>query len=118
MRFKKLIFSLTVFVIVMVLNVVACSSEENDPGGNCSTSTATFTEANVILQANCTQNSSCHAAGSNHGPGPLTTYTQIFNARSSIQSAVGSGAMPKNGSLSLDQKNTIICWIENGALNN
>jgi uncharacterized membrane protein len=104
--------------MITVMSIGACSSSDNDPGSNCSTSAATFTEANPIIQATCTQNSSCHGVGSNHGPGALTTYTQIFNARNSIQSAVASGSMPKTGSLSADEKNTIVCWIENGALNN
>jgi len=48
----------------------------------------------------------------------LLTYTQVFNARSSIRSAVSSGSMPPNGGLSVTQKNSIIFWIDSGAPNN
>jgi hypothetical protein len=42
----------------------------------------------------------------------------VFNARTSIRSAVSAGTMPKTGSISSSQKNSIICWIDSGAPNN
>jgi hypothetical protein len=47
-----------------------------------------------------------------------TDVKQIFNARAVIRSAVASGTMPKNSTLSATQKNAIICWIDNGATDN
>ena len=93
----------------------------NNPGSttsDCSTNAATFADANAIIQSSCSRSSSCHGNGSQSGPGALTSYGQIFNARTSIRSAVKSGAMPRGITLSAAQKNTIICWIENGAANN
>ena len=63
-------------------------------------------------------NAGCHGIGSLNGPGPLLSYTQIFNARSSIRIAVSNGTMPQTGSLTTAQKNSIICWIDSGAPNN
>jgi hypothetical protein len=85
---------------------------------DCNTVTAKkFTDVNPIIQSTCAI-PSCHASGSVNGPGPLLTYTQIFNARTQIRSSVASGTMPKSGSLSTSQKNSILCWIDSGAPNN
>jgi len=48
----------------------------------------------------------------------LTTYQQVFNARTSVRSSVASGSMPKGSTLSDAQKNAILCWIDSGAPNN
>lgn len=71
-----------------------------------------------ILQTSCSMDSDCHGSGSTSGPGELLTYAQIFNARINIRSAVASGVMPKDATLSVHDKNVILCWIENGAANN
>jgi uncharacterized membrane protein len=65
--------------------------------------------ANVapILQNAC---SGCHSN--------LSTYSQVFANRFNVRSAIVSGAMPRGGSLTTDQKNAIVCWIDNGAANN
>lgn len=75
------------------------------------------TDVNPIVQSFCNM-ASCHNSGSTNGPGPLTNYTQVFNARTQIRSAVSSGNMPQNATLSLAQKNSIICWIDSGAADN
>jgi hypothetical protein len=48
----------------------------------------------------------------------LLTYNQIFTARIAIKTAVANGTMPKTGSLTTAQKNSIICWVDAGAPNN
>ena len=62
--------------------------------------------------------SDCHGTGSHSGPGELLTWPEIFNARLAMRSSIVSGAMPKEGSLTAAEKNTILCWIDNGAANN
>lgn len=114
----------TLIVIGMSVALVAACSKSSGTGGstgggsNCTGSKSFATEVNPIIQATCAANGGCHESGSTNGPGPLLTYQQIFNARSAIRSAVNSGSMPKNGSLTTTQKNTIICWIDAGAANN
>lgn len=105
--------------------VIGCSKESGGGGGggntsvNCSTVTNKAFAADVspIIQTVCAV-AGCHAAGSANGPGALTNYTQIFNARTLIRSAVSSGAMPQGSTLSSAQKNSIICWIDSGSPNN
>ena len=71
-----------------------------------------------IINATCTTNSNCHAAGSTNAGGPLTDYNKIFAKRSNISGQVSAGIMPQNTTLSADQKNKILCWINSGAPNN
>ena len=86
---------------------------------DCSGAAKSFTaDVSPIIQSSCATGSSCHGSASNNGPGELLSYSEIFNARAQIQSAILAGAMPKNGSLTTAQKNSIICWIDNGSSNN
>ena len=116
---KSIIF---LFVMVaIVATIISCSkSGSTDNGSNnldCTTVPKKFTDASPIFQTFCNQ-AACHDAGSINGPGPLTNYTQIFNARVAIRPAVASGLMPQNTTLNSAQKNTILCWIDSGAPNN
>ena len=88
-------------------------------GTTCSGPAKSFaTDVNPIIQGSCATSQGCHGVGSVTGPGPLITFSQVFNARASIRSAVSSGRMPPGGGLSATQKNAIICWIDAGAPNN
>ncbi len=109
--------------LLTLLNACSKDNGSNGGGGNttldCSTvsNKAFAADVNPIIQSACAI-AGCHASGSVNGPGALTSYTSIFNARTGIRSAVSSGSMPKNSSISTAQKNTILCWIDGGALNN
>jgi len=116
----------TVFAFVCLLFLFSsCSKKSSNSNGSgngsptdCSTVPKSFsTNVFPIIQNSCAI-SGCHNAGSVNGPGPLTNYTQVFNARNQIRTAVANGTMPKTGSLTTAQKNSIICWIDSGAPNN
>ena len=110
--------SLAVISILIFVVVFACS-KKNNLTSSCSNAATSFsTDVSPVIQASCATNAGCHGSGSNNGPGALTTYSEIFNARSQIRAAVASGTMPQTGSLTADQKNSIICWIDAGAQNN
>jgi hypothetical protein len=110
------------FLIVGILGFFYACTKDTAPtaattSGDCSTTPKSFSiDVNPVIQASCAS-SGCHGAGSNNGPGALLSYSQIFNARSSIRSAVSSGRMPKNGSLTAAEKAKIICWIDSGSPN-
>jgi hypothetical protein len=114
----------TVLIITVILFACSKSVDTTMKNGNngsvdCSSVAKSFlTDVNPIIQSTCATGSSCHGTGSINGPGALLTYSAIANAHADIRSAILSGLMPKNGSLTSTQKNTIICWIDNGALNN
>src|SRR6188768_4390093 len=123
---KGILFSLAAFLII-----ASCSKGGSDPGGgggtggggggtvNCTGVASAFAaNVNPIIQSTCATDATCHGAGSANGPGPLQTYTQISGASVNIKTAVASGTMPKVGTLTTAQKNSIICWVNGGALNN
>lgn len=120
----------TILLFSVITLVIAACSKSNDGGGgsggggggggtlNCTGVPAAFA-ANVLptFQSICA-NAGCHNTGSLNGPGELSTYTQIFNARTTIRAAVAAGTMPKNTTLTTAQKNAILCWVDGGAPNN
>ncbi|MFN8289641.1 MAG: hypothetical protein U0U70_05270 [Chitinophagaceae bacterium] len=113
---------LVVILSASLLNGCSKSTGGNNGGGfsvDCSlvTNKAFAADVNPIIQSVCNM-SGCHAAGSTNGPGPITTYTEAFNARTRIRSAIASGIMPQGTTLSTAQKSSIICWIDGGAPNN
>lgn len=103
-----------------------CSKSDDTGGGgsnnnftpDCSVTKTFAADAQPVIQSSCAASASCHAAGSGNGPGALTSYAQVFNARAAIRSAVASGRMPQGGTLTNAQKNAILCWIDAGAANN
>ena len=116
--------TLAVFTSIALLAGFSCSkSSGGGTGGgttlNCATITNKAFAADVspIIQSTCNV-AGCHAAGSTNGPGPLTNHSEVSNASSRIRTAISSGAMPQGTTLTTAQKNSIICWIDNGALNN
>lgn len=106
-------------ISLIILILVSCSKDnENGNPGACDAVPKTWSaDVSPIITTFCNQ-PGCHNAQSNNGPGPLTNYTQVFAARTLIRDAVQSGRMPQNTTLSTAQKNSIICWIDNGAPNN
>jgi hypothetical protein len=107
------------FLCIAAIVFFACSkSSDNDYTPDCSTTRTFSGDANPLIQSTCATNSGCHGSGSANGPGPLLTYNQVFNARVDIRSAVASGVMPQNTTLSHAQKDAIVCWIDSGAPNN
>jgi len=99
--------------------VSACEQNDEIIAPVCSGNPISYdADVKAIILSSCATNSSCHGSGSTRGPGELKTYTQVFGARTSIRAAVSSGRMPRQGSLTTEEKNAIICWIEEGASNN
>lgn len=73
------------------------------------------TEIRPILQVNCIK-SGCHDGGSS-----LPNWSNLSTVQSraaTIKSMVQSGAMPKDGTLTQQQKDLIACWVDDGALDN
>jgi hypothetical protein len=112
---------IAVLAITLLTSCTKSSDSSHDPGTSTAvacTGTKSFTtDVSPIIQRVCA-NAGCHDASSSNGPGPLTNYQQVFNARTPIRSAVSSGLMPKTGTLSSTEKAAIICWIDAGASNN
>ena len=114
-KFGMLKFSFSVAVLLIFIHACTKKPEVVD----CSGPAKSFaTEVSPVFQTSCAINSACHETSSGNGPGPLVNYSQIFNARGDIRPAVASGHMPLNSTLTANEKNAILCWIDNGAPNN
>jgi hypothetical protein len=121
---KVILVSLT--IICSLAFIIGCSkgsSSDSEGGGGGTTIDCTgvpksfATDVNPIIQTYCNQ-ANCHNVGSGNGPGPLTNYIEVFDARSRIRPQIIAGLMPQNTTLTAAQKNTIVCWIDAGAPNN
>ena len=112
MRKAAISLSLVLFILF------ACSKNGNDVGSDCTSPKSYAADVSPIIASTCATSTGCHASGSTNGPGALTSYQQVSNNRSAIRASVIAGTMPQNGSLSSAEKNSIICWIDNGAQNN
>lgn len=114
-------------IIVGFFLLVACSKGDSTggttttpppPTPNCANIDSRFsTVVSNIISSSCTP-SGCHAAGSTNGPGALTNYAQIKAAAGAVKSAVETGRMPQGSTLSVAQRQAIICWVDAGAPNN
>jgi hypothetical protein len=96
-----------IFVIVAVLCFLYACKKSVDAADSidCSGAPKSFAaDVAPIIQASCGTDSDCHGSGSTSGPGELLNYSQIFNARSAIRSAVLSRVMPKGGMLTASEK--------------
>ena len=109
------------FSTILILSFIGIASCKKDSGSGtgsaCDSNKAFAANVKPIFQAKCGI-SGCHAAFSLNGPGPLINYGQISGAAASIRVAVSNGTMPRGGSLTTAEKNSIICWIDSGAPDN
>jgi hypothetical protein len=124
--------SLNLIVLLMSIILMINSCSKGGGGGSnplsptppptvdpCLNSSFKFaTQVQPIINTTCAISPNCHLDGSTNRGGPLTDYNKIFLKRADIKSQVAAGLMPQSGSLTTDQKNTIICWINSGAPNN
>jgi hypothetical protein len=104
------------------LIVIACSKQQentntlNQTPSTCSSIDSKFSTAVLpLIQSSC---GGCHGTSSTSGPGALTNFTQIKASAAAIKSSIVSGRMPRGGSLTQLQIQTISCWVDGGALNN
>src|SRR5215467_2666881 len=105
---KKISVILSI-IIIGVIFIISCSKGSSTGGTSgggggggtldCSTVPKSWSaDVNPIVQGFC-NSAGCHAAGSINGPGALTNYTQVFNARAQIRPQIASGAMPQGATL-------------------
>lgn len=107
-----------VVLIVISATIFSCKKDSATVATNTATCDSTISYAGSIspLVTTYCAVAGCHATGSSYGA--LTTYIQVYNARTKIYTEVNTGSMPRGTTLSSAQKTKILCWISNGASNN
>lgn len=68
----------------------------------------------IIIESCATTD--CHVSGT--GRSNLTIFSNVKNNAASIKTRVLNGSMPKNSSLSAAEIEAIVCWVDDGALDN
>jgi uncharacterized membrane protein len=97
-------------LLVSISLLISCSKDNSSSSFNPSCSGTAKSYANDISPL---IQSYCHSCHTNY-----STFAQLSAAKNSVRSVIVSGSMPQGTTLSTDQKNAIICWIDNGAANN
>lgn len=95
--------------------ILSCKKDSNEPDSKTSTSytpdcssTKSFSaQVLPLIQSRC---SSCH--------GQYTNYAQIKASSAAIRNSVFNGSMPKGSTLTKEQKDIIVCWVDAGAPEN
>lgn len=107
MKIRKsavLILVVTTFVIFY-----SCKKTSTFDNSVCNSATVSYsTEVAPIINTYC-NTGGCHS---------YSTYTQVKSASAAIYSEVSSGSMPRGKSITAAEKQKLLCWINNGALNN
>lgn len=108
---KKNTFVLILSLAVVLILLNSCRKKETTSASytpTCNGATPSFsTSVKPLFQSSCV---GCH---SNY-----STFSQISGSASSIRTTIVNGSMPKGTSLSEEQKNNIVCWIDGGKPNN
>ncbi len=101
--------SLILFTTSLILFFVTCKKKNTTVTytPSCSGTKSYSTQVAPLISSYC---ASCHST--------YNTYSQAKSSASAIRNAIVNGSMPKGNTLSEDQKNNIVCWIDAGCLNN
>lgn len=110
---NKGISVLTGFFMIVLLNYCS-SNEEPDPQVTCTTDYSLQNDVMPIIETRCAI-SGCH--NGTRFP-DLRTKQSIVDNAIAIRSQVKSGRMPKNSKLNSSQIAAIVCWVDQGALDN
>ena len=113
--------TITLLTLLALISFASCYYDKEEllyPSSNCEQNAKFAANVNPIIQSKCAMSPDCHASGSTNYAGPLTNYNLIHNLAPAIKTQVLTGAMPKTGSLTSTELQTIVCWIDAGAQNN
>lgn len=101
--------------IIIAGMVVSCKKDSDSPENSsqsgytpdCSSAKSFSAQVLPLIQSRC---SSCH--------GQYSNYAQIKASASAIRTSVANGSMPKGSTLTKEQKDIIVCWVDAGAPEN
>ena len=99
-----------IFAASLLFLAIGCKKNDTTVVGftpTCSGTQSYLVDVNPLLQTYCV---GCHSQ--------YSSYTKVKSDVSAIRSYIVNGSMPKGTSLTSDQKNKIVCWIDAGAPNN
>ena len=98
------------FAFLVCTAVVACKKSTTTPAytPECTGVAPSFSATVLpLMKSSC---AGCHSKYSG--------YSGISGDKASVRSAIVGGTMPQRSSMTTAQKNSVVCWIDNGAANN
>ena len=100
----KIILAFSLCVVLYT----SCKKDSTTPAPTNTGTTKSFvSDVKPLMDTYCV---SCHSS--------YSSYNGVYSGRSGIKSTIADGSMPKRATMSADQKNTVIGWIDGGAPNN
>ncbi len=115
----KNVFLFLVCLSPLVILLVQACKKDDYKNLDCGKTPSTYqADIRPIIESNCLS-SGCHNSGSINGD--FTSYAGLkgkANNGSLNKRVLDKKDMPSGGSLSLDQRKKIKCWLNNGALDN
>lgn len=117
MERKSIVTILSVVMLTFATNACVYHNEEEiQPQDDCSNVLTYKDDIVAIISSNCAV-SGCHVSG---GQNPdLSTYDKISSNLVKVRLRIKNGTMPKVGSgysLTQQERNEIICWIDQGGI--
>lgn len=101
------------FLFCLVVFLTSCSPNADEEASDPCSDISFIVDVQPIIDAHCIK---CH--GSDGVFPKLTSYDLISSKAGNIKSEVVSREMPKKDTLTQDQIDAIVCWVDGGALNN
>lgn len=111
---------LRIATLLLVLPVLSCEynveNEELPIDEECEVEVSYETTIRPLIDTNCMP---CHNGDGSEPLAPdLTTYEGVESIAQLIKDVTQSGRMPKEGSLTTSEIAAIMCWVDDGAMNN
>ena len=102
---------LAILTLLAVTFFVAACEKDSTTGSytpNCDGTAKSYaTDVAPLISSYC---SGCHSE--------YSTYAKLSASAGKVRRVIVDGSMPQGTTLSTAQKDAIVCWIDNGALNN
>lgn len=100
----------TVILLLAIVIITGCEKDSTTGSytPNCNGGAKSYAgDVAPLIQSYC---AGCH--------NEYSTYAGLSASATQVRSEIVSGRMPEGTTLSSTQKDAIVCWIDNGALNN
>ncbi len=105
---------LAIFGTILIASCSKQSSATIPASSTCDPNISFINTVKPILDRDC-NNAGCH---DDKVITALNIYQTVHDGAAQIRLSISTGKMPKNGTISVADKNAIFCWIDNGAKNN
>lgn len=104
-----------IVVASVAAGAVACTKEGTVAVTCGSTVPSYSSEVSAVMRQCCT---SCHGSGNARGGVALHSYGTLKQNSSGVRKIFTSSLSHEGVSLTTEQRNTVVCWIDNGMPNN